>query len=66
VLDRDQNAARNLAALAASGSITNGVVGSSLETENACGGESAGPAVTGRVELASAKQERANQRLANA
>jgi putative transposase len=66
VLDRDQNAARNLAALAASGSITKGVVGSSLETENACGGESAGPAVTGRVELASAKQERANQRLANA
>jgi putative transposase len=66
VLDRDRNAARNLAALAASGSITNGVVGSSLETENACGGESAGPAVTGRVELASAKQERVHQRLANA
>lgn len=66
VIDRDQNAARNLAALAASGSITAGVAGSSLETENACGGESADPAVIGRVELAPTKQERAHLRLAKA
>ena len=66
VIDRDQNAARNLAALAASGSITAMVARSSLETENACGEESAGPAVIGRVQLASAKQERAHQRRANA
>jgi putative transposase len=66
VIDRDQNAARNLAALAASGSTTAMVAGSSLETENACGEECAGPTVIGRVQLASTKQERAHQRLANA
>jgi putative transposase len=64
VIDRDQNAARNLAALAASGSLIAGVAGSSPETENACGEESAGPAVLGQVELASTKQERVHQRLA--
>jgi IS605 OrfB family transposase len=66
VIDRDENAARNLAALAASGSTTAMVAGSSLETKNACGEESAGPTVIGGVQLASAKQERAHRRLANA
>jgi putative transposase len=46
-IDRDQNAASNLAALAAPDSTVVGVAGSSLETENACGGVSAGLAVIG-------------------
>jgi putative transposase len=57
VLDRDVNAARNLAALA--DSITVGVAGSSPETRNACGGDSAGRAAAGLVKLPSVKQERA-------
>jgi len=57
VLDRDLNAARNLAALA--GLLTVGVAGSSLETQNACGEGSAGRAGDGLVELPSVKQERA-------
>jgi putative transposase len=57
VLDRDVNAARNLAGLA--GSIIVGVAGSSPETGNACGGGGAGRAGDGLVELPSVKQERA-------
>jgi putative transposase len=57
VLDRDLNAARNLAALAHEGAP---VAGSSPKTViNACGGGSAGQAGNGLVELPSAKQERA-------
>jgi putative transposase len=56
VLDRDLNAARNLAALA--DSITVLVAGSSPETENACGEGSAGATGDGGVDLPSAKQER--------
>jgi putative transposase len=56
MLDRDVNAARNLAALA--GPVTV-VAGSSPETRNACGGDSAGRAGDGLVELPSVKQERA-------
>jgi len=56
VLDRDLNAARNLAQL---GHGEGGwVAGSSPETENACGESSAGQAGNGLVELPSAKQER--------
>jgi hypothetical protein len=58
VLDRDLNAARNLAALA--GLMTGGVAGSSPETENACGEGSAGRVGDGLVELPSVKQERAH------
>jgi putative transposase len=47
VLDRDLNAARNLAKLA----------GSSPDTENACGGTSAGTKRKPRVKLAPVKQE---------
>jgi transposase len=55
-LDRDLNAARNLARLA---EIATGLVaGSSPETLNACGGGSAGRAGDGLVELPSVKQER--------
>lgn len=46
-IDRDLNAAINLEKVAAS----------SAETLNACGEESAGPPLTGRVELAPVKQE---------
>jgi putative transposase len=55
VLDRDVNATRNLAALAGPMAV---VAGSSPETENACGGGSAGRAGNGLVELPSVKQER--------
>jgi putative transposase len=55
VLDRDLNAACNLEVLAGRAV----VAGSSPETENACGGGSAGPAGNGSVELPSVKQERA-------
>jgi putative transposase len=54
VTDRDFNAARNLAHLADYGP----VAASSAETQNACGGGSAGPAASGLVKLPSAKQER--------
>jgi putative transposase len=50
-IDRDVNAARNLASLALA------VAGSSPETRNACGGGSAGAVGNGGVELPSAKQE---------
>jgi putative transposase len=49
VIDRDLNAARNLARL---------VAASSAETQNACGEGGAGQAGNGLVELLSAKQER--------
>ncbi|HYY79962.1 MAG TPA: hypothetical protein VFD04_12390 [Actinomycetes bacterium] len=52
IIDRDLNAARNLAWLAER------VAGSSPETINACGGGSAGAVGDGGVELPSAKQER--------
>jgi putative transposase len=52
VLDRDLNAARNLAQLAER------VAGSSPETVNACGGGGAGQAGNGLVEPPPAKQER--------
>jgi len=52
VLDRDLNAARNLAGLVPV------VAGSSPETENACGAGSAGRTGNGPVELPAAKQER--------
>jgi len=54
MIDRDVNAARNLAQLANNGL----VAASSVETQNACGGGSAGPADSGLVKLPSAKQER--------
>jgi putative transposase len=54
VIDRDLNAARNLAQLAENEL----VAASSAETENACGEGSAGLAACGPVELPSAKQER--------
>jgi putative transposase len=54
MIDRDLNAARNLAQLVDSGL----VAASSAETQNACGEGSAGPAHSGLVELPSAKQER--------
>jgi putative transposase len=54
VIERDLNAARNLARLAE----VRMVAGSSLETENACGEGSAGQAGNGLVELPSVKQER--------
>jgi putative transposase len=57
VLDRDLNAARNLARLA--DTAVGPVAGSSLETRNACGGGSAGRAGDGLVELPPVKQERA-------
>jgi len=56
VLDRDLNAARNLAQLGKAED--QWVAGSSPETENACGEGSAGQARNGLVELPSAKQER--------
>jgi putative transposase len=56
VLDRDLNAARNLALLAEDEA---GVVAaSSAETQNACGEGSAGRAGIGAVDLPSVKQER--------
>jgi transposase len=57
VLDRDVNAARNLARLADTAAGL--AAASSVETRNACGGGSAGRAGDGLVELASVKQERA-------
>jgi len=54
VIDRDINAARNLAQLAEKGH----VAASSAETPNACGVGSAGQADTGLVELPTVKQER--------
>jgi len=54
VIDRDLNAARNLARLAEAGL----VAGSSPETRNACGEGSADLAVTGLAELPLVKQER--------
>jgi putative transposase len=54
VLDRDLNAARNLAKLAEAGL----VAASSAETQNACGEGSAGRAGNDAVDLPSAKQER--------
>jgi putative transposase len=56
VIDRDLNAARNLARLAECGA--GPVAASSAETRNACGGGSAGQAGSGLVELPSVKQER--------
>jgi putative transposase len=56
VLDRDLNAARNLARLAQSAA--GSVAASSAETRNACGGGSAGRAGDGLVELPPMKQER--------
>jgi putative transposase len=56
MIDRDSNAARNLARLA--GAEAGLVAASSAETRNACGEESAGWAATGPVELPSVKQER--------
>jgi putative transposase len=54
MIDRDWNAARNLAQL-----VNNGLVAaSSAETQNACGEGSAGLADSGLVKLPSAKQER--------
>ncbi|HYY81235.1 MAG TPA: RNA-guided endonuclease TnpB family protein [Actinomycetes bacterium] len=55
VLDRDLNAARNLAQLGEAG----WVAGSSPETENACGGGGAGQADNGLVQPPPEKQERA-------
>jgi putative transposase len=55
-LDRDLNAARNLARLAEGDAGL--VAGSSPETRNACGGGGAGQAGDGRVKLPSVKQER--------
>jgi putative transposase len=52
VLDRDLNAARNLAGLMLA------VAGSSPETRNACGAGSAGQTGNGLVELPAVKQER--------
>jgi IS605 OrfB family transposase len=57
VLDRDLNAARNLARLADTAAGL--VAASSAETRNACGEGSAGLAGDGMVELPSVKQERA-------
>ncbi|HEX9342147.1 MAG TPA: transposase, partial [Actinomycetota bacterium] len=60
MVDRDLNAARNLAQLAED---RNGwVAGSSPETENACGAGSAGQTGDGLVELPAVKQERARIR----
>ena len=56
MIDRDLNAARNLARLA--GAEAGHVAASSAETRNACGEGSAGWAATGPVELPSVKQER--------
>jgi putative transposase len=56
VVDRDLNAARNLARLAEPSAGL--VAASSAETQNACGEGSAGQAGNGLVELPSAKQER--------
>jgi putative transposase len=59
VIDRDLNAANNLAALAALARFDDPrVAGSSPETENACGEGGTGQAGNGMVELPSAKQER--------
>ena len=58
-IDRDLNAARNLARLAEAGL----VAGSSPETENACGEGSAGLAVTGLAKLPLVKQERTRIRM---
>jgi len=60
VIDRDLNAARNLAQLG-EGSAS-GIAGSSPETENACGAGSAGQTGDGLVELPAVKQERARIR----
>jgi len=54
VIDRDLNAARNLARFADAGR----VAGSSPETENACGAGSAGRLSSETVELPATKQER--------
>src|SRR4029453_11015379 len=56
MIDRDLNAARNLARLA--GAAAGLVAASSAGTQNACGEGSAGWAATGLVELSSVKQER--------
>ena len=56
MIDRDLNAARNLARLA--GAEAHLVAASSAETQNASGEGSAGWAATGPVELPSVKQER--------
>jgi putative transposase len=56
LIDRDLNAARNLAQLAMAGAGL--VAASSAETQNACGEGSAGWTPTGPVELPSVKQER--------
>jgi putative transposase len=56
MIDRDLNAARNLARLAEAQARL--VAASSAETRNACGEGSAGWAATGPVELTSVKQER--------
>jgi putative transposase len=62
VLDRDLNAARNLARLAKVEAPTRAVdelvAASSAETQNACGEGSAGRVATSPVQLPSAKQER--------
>jgi hypothetical protein len=56
VIDRDLNAARNLAQVA----VIEGrlVAASSAETQNACGGGSAGATGNGGVKLPPVKQER--------
>jgi putative transposase len=59
MMDRDLNAARNLAHLSA-GSEDGVVAGSSPETENACGVGGAGQTSHGLVELPAVKQERAH------
>jgi transposase len=56
LIDRDLNAARNLARLALAEAGL--VAASSAETQNACGEGSAGWTATGPVELPSVKQER--------
>ena len=56
LIDRDLNAARNLARLALAEAGL--VAASSAETQNACGEGSAGGTATGPVELPSVKQER--------
>jgi putative transposase len=56
VMDRDLNAARNLARLAECGA--GPVAASSAETQNACGEGSAGRTAVGPVDLPSMRQER--------
>jgi putative transposase len=59
VLDRDLNAAKNLAQLVGDSGVAMWVAGSSPETENACGACGAGQTGNGLVEPPAGKQERA-------